>query len=65
MAGPYATWDSPTPLSIMVGGNSELQNHTNRLVNRLRENRIKVGTEKSKMMPKSANNIRSNISMDS
>ena len=65
MAGPYATWDSPTSLLIMVGGNSELQNHTNRLVDRLRENRIKVGTEKSKMMPKSANNIRSNISMDS
>ena len=48
----------------MGGSNRELQNLTNRLIDRASAYGMEVSTEESKIMANSMNNISANISMN-
>ena len=58
------TYDLPT-LILKGGSNGELQDLTNRLVDRAMAYGMEVSTEKSKIMTISTNNISAEISMNS
>ena len=51
-------------IDLMGGSNGELQDLTNRLVDRATSYGTDVSTEKSKIMTNSVNNIRTDISMN-
>ena len=51
-------------IHLMGGSNGELQDLTNRLVDRAKVYRFKVSTEKRQVMTKSTNNISPDISMN-
>ena len=59
--GPNATYDLPTTSILMAGSNSELQDSTNRLVDRATACEMEVSTEKSKIMTSSTSNISADI----
>ena len=51
-------------IDLMDGNNDELQDLTNRLVDRATACEMEVSTEKSKIMTNSTNNISTDISMN-
>ena len=51
-------------IDLMGGSNGELQNLSNRLVDRARAYGMEVSTEKSKIMTNSTNNISADISLN-
>ena len=51
-------------IDLMGGSNGELQDPTNRLVDRATAYRMEVSIEKSKIMFNSTNNFRADISMN-
>ena len=62
--GPYATYDLLTTLILGDGSNGELQEPTNRLIDRAMAYGMEISTEKSKIMTNSKNNISADISMN-
>ena len=62
--GSFATYDLPTTSILLGGNNSELQDFTNRLVDKARAYGMEVSKEKIKVVANSSNNISADTSMD-
>ena len=60
---PYVTYDLPTTFNLLGDSSGELQDLTNRLVDRAMEWKI-ISTEKSNTVTNSTNNISADISMN-